>query len=294
MNGLNSINTYRFLPFLFAAAVLAVCVLSVPSVTGAQEIELVNQPVTISGLTGLIATTTPHTMPKGVVEAAVSSLNETSASSEYTINEFPVSITLGVSDSVEVALKGSYLYKEGSPGTGRVRGSGDSEISAKWNMMLQKEGSILPATALFLTALGLTGDKEDGLNRVSTWGARAGLSFGWELSWEDHQIGVYGDAQVVVKDLNRNEYRDRYGVYNAGILLPISKYHNLQLLIEYSGVGGKKFADIDGTDSNTITYGVRMVSERFNLTVGDQMIYKTVSSQKNSGRLIGTLSVKFR
>jgi hypothetical protein len=38
---------------------------------------------------------------------------------------------------------------------------------------------------------------------------------------------------------------------------------------------------------------MRLVSERFNLTVGDQFIHKEDKGQNNTGKVIGMISVKF-
>lgn len=266
--------------FLLAAAVQA------------EELDMVNRPVNASGLTGLIMTTAPHTIARGSLEIGVSALSETSADPEYTLTEYPLTITYGMARNAEIALKGSYLWIEDMNNV-RKRGEGDMELLSKWNFIRQKESSLLPAAAAIVTLKGLTGDAEDGFNRVHNWGASIGLSVGSEISWEDHVLGIYIDSSIAFQDLNRNALRDRYGIYNAGIILPISKQHNLQLLMEYSVVSGKRFVNVDGGDSSTTTYGLRLVSESFNLTVGSQFIHKELEGFKNSGRVIGILSIKF-
>lgn len=259
----------------------------------AQELEVVNRPVNVSGLTGLIATTTPFTLPGGSLEIGASALNETSAVPDYSVTEYPLSITYGIARNMELALKGAYLYREEGLDPVRKRGAGDSELLYKWNFYPQQEHSLFPALAAFLSVTGLTGDSDAGLNRVHNWGARAGFSLGREIVWEDHVIGIYTDAQIAVQDLNQDVYRDKYSIVNAGILLPISKQHNLQLLVEYSDLSGKRPLNKDDTNTSTITYGIRVVSERFNLTVGNQFIHKEIEGYNPSGRVIGTLSIKF-
>lgn len=257
-----------------------------------EELEVVNRPVNTSGLTGLIATTTPFTLPSGFLEIGVSTMSETSTVPKFTITEYPLSIAYGAARNMEIAVKGSYLYREEGSNPARKRGAGDTELLSKWNFLPQREGSSLPSLAAILAVFGLTGDPDNGLNRVHNWGARIGLSAGREIVWGDHVAGIYADAQLAVRDLNEVQYRDRYSIVNAGVLLPISKQHNLQIILEYSTVNGKRFDDIDGGDSSTITYGLRLVNERFNLTVGSQYIHKKLQGYDTSSRVVGTLSIK--
>jgi len=258
-----------------------------------QELDLINRPVNINGFTGLIMTTTPFTMPRGTLETALSGTSETSSVPDFTLSEFLASLTLGITSNMEIALRGSYLTLESGLDPHKKRGSGDAELLYKWNFLPPGEKVYIPAAAVLLSVQGLTGDRDNGFQRFHNWGAKIGLSIGREINFEEHIIGVYVDGQLAVEDLNRNEYRDRYGVFNAGMLLPISKRQNLQLLLEYSTITGKFYEDIDGKDSTTITYGIRLVSERFNLTVGDQFIHKDLAGKTNSGKMIGTISVKF-
>ena len=98
---------------------------------------------------------------------------------------------------------------------------------------------------------------------------------------------------MALHDLSNSQYRDRYGSMNAGILMPISKQRNLQLFLEYGFVGGKDVVNVYGLDYSAITYGLRMVSERVNLTIGAQFQRKAISGYGNSGKVVGMASVKF-
>lgn len=283
----------KILPAVLVAVMTVLSAVTVRADADFEELEMVNRPVNTIGLTGLITTTTPFTLPKGDFEIAASVMSETSSVPDYTLTEYPVSFTYGMSRDMEIALRGSFFSRSDGSTATKKRGAGDAWLSYKWNFLPQNENSVLPAGALILSFMGLTGDVKDGFNMVHDWGARIGLSFGREIAWEDHVVGVYADAQLAVQDLNAQRYRDEYAVVNAGFLLPISKQRNLQILVEYNMVSGKRFVDVDGFDSSTLTYGLRLVSERFNLTVGDQFIRKKLEGYENSGRIIGTLSAKF-
>lgn len=277
--------------FLIVLVLALAPAISAPA--AAEELDMVNRPVNSSGMTGLINTSIPFTLPRGSVEIGLSAMSETSAVPEFTITEHPVSVTFGLLENLEMGLRGSYLYREEGQDTARTRGSGDSELAIKWNFLPQNENTLYPAMALIMNGRGLTGDRDAGMNRVLNWGASAGLNIGREILWGEHLFGVYADGRIVVEDLNKQDMRDRYSIVNAGILLPISKAHNLQIILEYSSTSGKRYADlVDGGDSSMVTYGLRMVTERYNLTVGNQLIRKDIAGSDASGRVIGTISIR--
>jgi hypothetical protein len=131
------------------------------------------------------------------------------------------------------------------------------------------------------------------MNSVSHWGLRMGVALGSELAWEERIIGIYIDGQGVVQDLSDDALRDSYTVLNAGILVPISKYRNLQMLVELSRRSGKDIETIDGLDFSAVTYGLRLVGENFNLTFGTQLVHKNMPGYDSSNKMIGMISVKY-
>jgi hypothetical protein len=131
------------------------------------------------------------------------------------------------------------------------------------------------------------------MDSVAHWGARLGISAGTEIGWKDYIVAIYADGQVAGQDLTEARLRDLYGIFNAGLLFPISKYRNLQMFIEYSVITGKDRTSLTGGDHSALTYGLRLVSERFNLTIGTQSIRKKIEGLDDSGRVIGLISIKF-
>ncbi len=65
------------------------------------------------------------------------------------------------------------------------------------------------------------------------------------------------------------------------------------MLLEYSIVAGKNHVSIFGGDYTAITYGLRLVNEQINFTIGTQFINKDTEGYDDSGRVIGMMSVKF-
>jgi len=270
---------------------LIIIALLLPASLLAEELEMVNRPVNISGMTGLLATTSPFTLPPKSLEIGIMVLSENSLVPNYTSTEYPMTISMGLSHNSEIALKGSYHYVNADPDQ-ITRGIGDTELSYKWNVKPQTEFSSIPGVALILTGVFPTGDRTAGMSGVNDWGGRVGISLGSEIIWEDHIIGIFADGQIAVQDLSDNELRDSYSLLNTGILFPISKYRNLQMIIEYSQRKGKDIISVDGEDFSAVTYGLRLVSERFNLTFGTQFIHKSQEGFADSNRMIGMMSVK--
>ena len=267
--------------------------------TFAEDIDVVNHPVNTSGLTGLLFTTAPYTLNPGTIEVGAGILSENSDFPQFTITEYPVSITTGLPHNSELALRSSYYQiKQGPTGTASAeRKTGDLDLVYKWDFMPPKEDSERPAFALILGGSIPTEDSTDimssSISSVTHWAVRFGLSGGTEIAWREHIFGIYADAQAVGQDLTEKRLSDSYGVYNAGLLLPISKYQNLQMFAEYSLVQGKKRLTVAGGDYSGFTYGLRLVSERFNLTIGSQFLHKQNESFGNSDRMMAMMSVKF-
>ena len=245
------------------------------------------------GMTGLLITNSPFTVPKRTIEIALAGLSENSDIPNYTFTELPsITITTGVTPDIELAIKGSYVHKTLEGGL-KERGSGDAELSCKWNLIPQTEASSFPSIAVTLTGIIPSRDEQLGYSAVRHWGAAVGLAAGREILWGEHVIGVYADARIVVHDLSTDEARDRYEMINGGLLLPISKYGNLQMLIEYNLVKDVDRITPQGGDYSAMTYGLRLVTERFNLTIGTQFMHKRVTGFEHANKIIAITSMKF-
>jgi hypothetical protein len=285
------IKTMRYV--LQFITVFAAFFLFLPQEGRAEELELINRPVNMSGLTGLMFTTAPFTLPKRSVEIAVGTLSENSTVPDFTINELPVlSVTAGIAQNMELALKSSDFHVTIDQGETR-KGKGDTELSYKWNFKPQTESSPYPALALIVTGIAPTGDRNLNLGVVAHWGAKFGLSVGSEITWGDHVLSASVDGQIAVHDATDDRFRDTYGILNIGLLYPISKYRNLQVIVEYNLVNGVDKISVMGGDYTALTFGLRLVNEQFNLTIGSQFLRKRVEGFENSSRVVGLASIKF-
>jgi len=262
-----------------------------PAGIGAEELEIINRPVNISGLTGLLITTSPFTLPPRTFEVGVSVLSENSLVPKYVSTAYPLTISYGLALNRELALRVPYLYRSDDPDI-KTRGMGDTDLSFKWTVLPQPELGYWPGIAVIAAGTFPTGDREAGTSSVSQWGCKIGFALGSEIFWEDRIIALYADGLAAVQDLSDDMLRDSYAILNAGILFPISKYRNLQMLVEFNHRTGKDIENIDGGDYSAVTYGLRLVNERFNLTLGTQFVHKETEGN-NSSRVLGIISSKF-
>jgi hypothetical protein len=290
----NPIQMKMKLAFIYLLLFLCLGLLTMlPTRAFSEELDLINRPMNASGLTGLLVTTSPFTLEPGAVETGIAVFSENSKRPDYTLTEYAALIAVGTGKETELAVRGCSFHRQSSLST-TENGVGDIEAAFKWNFSKSKpESPAYPAFAMIITGIAPTGDQDMGVNRVHNWGARFGLSAGNDIGWREHILSVYIDALMTIRDLSDTRYRDRYQTLHAGILLPISKYRNLQLFIEYAVVSGKEVIDVDGLDYSSFIYGLRLVSERLNLTIGTQFLHKDMEGFENTERIIGMLSVKF-
>lgn len=258
----------------------------------AEDIEMVNRPVNSSGLTGLLFTTSPYTITTGTVEIGASIQWESSLTPNYTIIEYPLTVTVGIAENSELALRASYInLNEGPTVTAPTNTQeGSIELSYKWNFFPPLEESARPAVALIVTGIApIENNSDPKINEDAYWGMRLGISAGTEISWKEHILGIYADAQFA----GQERFQNLYEMVNAGILLPISKYRNLQMFVEYNMVHGNEKLTIDGANYTALTYGLRLVTTRFNLTLGTQYLRKQVPGYTNTNKVVGLASVNF-
>ncbi len=290
-------NRYFRLALCLLAASLCIVAVPASSVSSAEvnpreELEVINRPVNVSGLTGLLVTTSPFTVPYKTIEFSLGALSEKSSRPDYSLNQLPsVTITAGVSERSEVTIGWSYVQKILTE-SGRQRGTGNPSLAWKYAVFPQDDSSSMPAVALIASIAGAGNNKDIDLNGILHWGAGIGLAIGREISLGDHIVALYADGQLVVHDLDEERARDRYGLLNAGLLVPISKNRNLQMIIEYNTAFDIDRITPQGGDYSALLYGLRLVTERFNLSLGSQFIHKQVDGFDNSNRIVATMSMK--
>lgn len=273
-------------------ALFLISVLFAPSALFAQELDLLNRPVNVSGLTGLIQTTSPFVLPAKTIEISSSARSENSFTPSYSLNDYSLCLSAGIGNSMEFSVKSAYYTYKIEALEFQSRDINDVNLSFKWNFLQQQENAFLPAVSLIAGATIPAKNRDLVASTVDYWAARIGLSLGSEIAWMDHLLSIAADAQIEVQDLSQEKIKDRNYTANMGVLLPVSKNRNLQMLIEYNIVAGKDVLAISGGDYSAVTCGLRLVNEQFNLTIGTQFLHKKADGFDDSSRVIGMASIK--
>lgn len=258
---------------------------------------VVNRPVNIQGLTGLAITNSAYTQPKGKFTIGLSGILENSDVPNYSVGEGILTGTYGVTDRIEVGFKGRAVGTNFGSSENRQIGAGDTDLLVKWRLSSQDED--LPAIAVGAALTLPTGDETKGFHEVKHEGVRLMLigANEKEMPEDNIVIGLYAEGQIVLNDQleskQNDPYRDKYGVLNAGILVPVTKGRQLQVMMEFNYVTKKNVITPEGGDYTGWTPGLRFVTPSLNITAGVQFLTKDQPGFENDRRYIGTLSYQF-
>ncbi len=263
---------------------------------GDHDLVVINRPVNVFGLTGLLFTNSAYTQPAGRVALGLSAVGENSDTPNFSVVQGGASLTIGITDRLEVGVRGTMVGTNlGSSSTTEI-GTGDTDVLVKWRF--KSQGDTLPALALGLGWTFPTGDEKKGFSEIKYEGIKVmALATSEKRILDDSFIGVYLEAQAVLNDQlhqdTKTSFKDQYGVVNAGLLFPISDDNDLQFIFEYNRVFKKDVTTLYERDYSALTPGLRFVTERFNLSIGLQLMNKNEAGVKNDYRLAGTMSYSF-
>jgi hypothetical protein len=113
----------------------------------------------------------------------------------------------------------------------------------------------------------------------------------------DYFIGIYFEGQIVYSDLvpggEPKPYSEKYGVINAGLLLPLTDSRSLQAIFEYNTVVKKDIPSVYEQNHSSVMPGLRYVTENLNISLGVQFMNREDPIFKNDLRYIGTFSYTF-
>lgn len=254
---------------------------------------VVNRPVNVQGLTGLILTNSAYTQPKGGMVVGLSAIAENSAEPDFSLAQGIATITGGITDRVELGAKVKVISTNfGSSKTSKT-GAGDADLLLKWRV--SSEGETLPAIALGLAYTLPTGENAKGLREVKQEGVRLMVIGSSEKEMPgDYFLGLYFEGQIVFIDQIRrsasSSYADKYGVFNAGILFPVTKDRRLQLIVEYHQVVKKTVETLFDQDLIAVMPGLRYVTPELNISLGIQFLRRDQADFRNNEQYVGTIS----
>jgi len=257
---------------------------------------VVNRPVNVQGLTGLIITNSAYTQPKGRMVIGLSATAENSSKPDLSIIQGIATVTGGVSDRIELGVKTKVIATNTGGSDTRRTGSGDTDLLFKWR--LSSAGETLPAMALGLAWTLPTGETSKGFSEVKHEGIRLMVIGTSEKEMPgDYVFGVYFEGQLVFIDQLRRPaaslYADKYGVINAGVLFPLIDNRRLQAIVEYNRVVQKDTVTLYDQNLEAVMPGLRYVTPNLNISLGVQFLRRDQAGAENDNRYVGTLSYKF-
>ncbi len=265
----------------------------------AEEVILViNRPPNIQGLTGLMVTNSAFTRPAGTLAVGGSVLFEDSSKPDYRIIQTPITLTFGITETLEAGIKAKYVdYGRTTPNTSES-GFGDTELAVKWRW--DTHSATFPELAVGLAGIMPTASDSKGLNDVTDWGVKVmALATSETRISDDSFLGIYLEAQAVFIDGfsagHTTSMQDRYGMINAGVLLPLSTDNRFQAMIELNDTLRRahfKTALAEG-DQLGITPALRYVTDTLSFTAGAQFLRKDSNGHEDTVRWIGTASYQF-
>jgi hypothetical protein len=257
---------------------------------------VVNRPVNVQGLTGLIITNSAYTQPKGGMVIGLSATAENSTKPDFSILQGIATVTGGITDRIELGIKTKVIATNmGSSDTSET-GAGDTDLLFKWRV--SSEGETLPAMALGLAYTLPTGESSKGYREEKREGIRLMVIGTSEKEMPgDYVFGIYFEGQIVYIDQLRkpasSQYADKYGVINVGLLLPLIDSRRLQAIVEYNRVVNKDTVTLYDQNSVAVMPGIRYVTPNLNISVGVQLLHRDQTGADNDNRFVGTVSYNF-
>jgi len=261
----------------------------------AQEaILVINRPPNIQGLTGLLVMNSAFTRPAGTLAVGGSAMIEDSGKPDYSVIQTPITLTFGITETIEAGLKAKYVnYAKGTES-----GLGDTELAVKWRW--QTHSTTFPELAIGMAGVLPTASESKGLNDVTNWGVKVMALATSETSIASGSVlGIYLETQAVFIDGfsygKKTNTQDRYGVINVGVLLPVSTNNRFQAMIELSDTVGKKRSRTALGEGNytSITPALRYVTDMLSVTAGAQFLLKDTKGYEDTIRWVGTISYQF-
>jgi hypothetical protein len=257
---------------------------------------VVNRPVNVQGLTGLIITNSAYTQPKGSVVIGLSAMAENSKVPDFSIIQGMATLTGGITERIEVGARAKVIATNLGSSETRKTGIGDTDLLIKWRAT--SAGETLPAIALGLAFTLPTGDSSKNLREVKREGLRFMVIGTTEKEMAgDYFIGIYFEGQLVFNDQLSNPssspYADKYGIFNAGVLFPLTNDRRLQAIVEYNTVVKKDVVTLYDADFSALMPGLRYVTPNLNISLGVQFLSRDQAGAESDARYVGTISYAF-
>ena len=248
-----------------------------------------NLPFNLSGLSGMMVTTSTRTLRPGSFEVGLGGLWENSYKPRYYRREATFLGTVGIPAGFEFGLRVPYVmtdlyvvrsfnvfgalereYKQDA-----IAGIGTVEGMFKWGFVEQH--LFLPAFAMGLGFMAPTGDYTREIGEVKYYGFKVLLAMGLEINdlpFTDYAFAIMADGVLVLRDvgIEDRDYEEKHGIVHGGFVFPLLSRNFLQLLTEYEGV--LMMGTTNKTDTHAMIGSLRFVTAHFNVTAGAKYTFK--------------------
>ncbi|MFQ5598057.1 MAG: hypothetical protein ACE5GK_08405 [Nitrospiria bacterium] len=193
---------------------------------------------TLYGPSGLFLTQSIDTLPPGKVEVGLglSFLDGDNLKKEdLSVSELSSTLTVGITPNLEVSGQLPYFIdiEEGNESNSDV---GDINFSLKWRLLEPSTNLNFPGFALSLTLFLPTGEPKTGAGTVDSWGLKALLvsSAETEVGTADNTvlIGFYANGGIFIQDSGDDNFEEKHGIIDLGLLIPLVESRALQLILE--------------------------------------------------------------
>jgi hypothetical protein len=215
---------------------------------------------------------------------------------DFSIVQGMATLTGGITDRIELGAKMKVVATNLGSSETRKTGIGDTDLLFKWRV--SSEGETLPAIALGLAYTLPTGDSSKNLREVKHEGLRFMVIGTTEKEMPgDYLLGLYLEGQLVLNDRlgspSTSPYSDKYGVFNAGVLFPLTSDRRLQAIVEYNRVVKKDAVTLYDENFSAFMPGLRYVTPNLNISLGVQFLTRDQTDAKVNERYVGTISYTF-
>jgi len=283
-----------------------------------------NLPFNIYGLSGMMVTSSTHTLEPGSFEVGAAALWEDSDVPEYYRREYSFLFNVGIPGGLEFALKVPWVMtnlkvkshfnlvgaKVRNFDTQDMSNLGGLEGTFKWGFLKQK--NFLPAFAVALGGIAPTGEytrdveeKYSGGREETTeyrtgdvkyYGFKVMLAMGLELNdlaFTDYAFAIMADGTMVFRDVGVDDraYEEKSGLVHAGVIFPLHPRNFVELMLEYEGELMR--GTTNEQDINSVLLSLRGVTSHFNVSLGAKYNFKEDPLYDDTFLWMGTFSYTY-
>jgi hypothetical protein len=245
------------------------CLILLMSVQPVFALDDVNDyPVTsnVRGLSGYYFVDSVQTLQPGKIQTSLFGLAFSNDAANYKRGTAEAVLAAGLFEGLEGALVIPYIVQSGS-----MNGLGDARLTGKLHLIDQIDEDI-PALAIAGSVEFPTGNKNNGLRAVNSYGADLFLIAQSKIELPDYTFNLVAEGGIYGQDISQTT-EERHALFGAAGHFPLSDI--LVLLIEGQGTSGYG----NSQDYTTLSGSLRLFTKKFTVTAG---IARTLAFGQNA------------